>query len=187
MSGDKSSLRKRLLFRRKKLFNNKLTFNFEKIIYLINKNYKFKKICVAGYYPINFEVNVLEFLTKLHKKGITIGLPLINKNYGMMFKKWEPNQSLFLNKYGIPEPKNTNKTLMPDIILVPMVAYDQQLNRLGYGAGYYDRALKKLSMHKKIITIGIGFSFQKCMNIPINKNDYSLDYILNEKKIIYKN
>ena len=187
MSGDKSSLRKRLLFRRKKLFNNKLTFNFEKIIYLINKNYKFKKICVAGYYPINFEVNVLEFLTKLHKKGITIGLPLIKKNYGMMFKKWVPNQSLFLNKYGIPEPRNTNKTLMPDIILVPMVAYDQQLNRLGYGAGYYDRALKKLSMHKKIVTIGIGFSFQKCMNIPVNKNDYALDYILNEKKIICKN
>ena len=105
----------------------------------------------------------------------------------MMFKKWTPNQSLYLNKYGIPEPKNTNKTFIPDIILVPLVAYDQKLNRLGYGAGYYDRVLKKISLHKKIIAIGIGFSFQKCANIPINKNDYPLDYILNEKKIICKN
>ena len=187
MSGDKSSLRKRLLFRRKKLFDNNLTFNFEKIVNLINKKFKLKKISIAGYYPINFEVNVLGFLTKLHNKGITTGLPTIKKNYGMMFKKWEPNQALFLNKYGIPEPRNTNETIVPDIILVPLVAYDQKLNRLGYGAGYYDRALKKLSMHKKIVTIGIGFSFQKCMNIPIDKDDYALDYILNEKKIIYKN
>ena len=187
MSDDKSLLRKKLLLKRKKLFNNKLNFNFEKIVNLINKNFKFKKISVAGYYPVNYEVNILGFLTKLHKKGVTISLPVIKKNYKMTFKKWGPNQSLFLNKYGIPEPINTNKTIMPDIILVPLVAYDQKLNRLGYGAGYYDRVLKKLSMHKKIITIGIGFSFQKCMNIPVDKNDYVLDYILNEKKIIYKN
>jgi|TARA_B100000315_G_scaffold232961_1_gene245727 5-formyltetrahydrofolate cyclo-ligase len=187
MSDDKSSLRKKLLFKRKKLFNNNLTFNFEKIINLINKNFELKKISVAGYYPINFEANVLGFLTKLYKKGITIGLPIIKKNYEMKFKKWKPNQSLFLNKYGIPEPKKTNETLIPDIILVPLVAYDKKLNRLGYGAGYYDRALKKLSTHKKIITIGVGFSFQQCENIPVDKNDHALDYILNEKKIIYKN
>ena len=58
------------------------------------------------------------------------------------------------------QPKNTNKTFIPDIILVPLVAYEQKLNRLGYGAGYYDRVLKKISLHKKIIAIGIGFSFQ---------------------------
>ena len=187
MNGEKSSLRKKLLIKRKKLFSKKLIFNFGKIVNLIKKNFKFKKISVAGYYPINFEVNVLGFLTKLQRKGVTIGLPVIKRNYGMMFKKWAPNQSLYLNKYGIPEPKNTNKTFIPDIILVPLVAYDQKLNRLGYGAGYYDRVLKKISLHKKIIAIGIGFSFQKCANIPINKNDYALDCILNEKKIIYKN
>ena len=187
MNGEKSSLRKKLLIKRKKLFSKKLIFNFGKIVNLIEKNFKFKKISVAGYYPINFEVNVLGFLTKLQRKGVTTGLPVIKRNYGMMFKKWAPNQSLYLNKYGIPEPKNTNKTFIPDIILVPLVAYDQKLNRLGYGAGYYDRVLKKISLHKKIIAIGIGFSFQKCANIPINKNDYALDYILNEKKIICKN
>lgn len=187
MNDEKSSLRKKLLIKRRKLFSKKLTFNFGKIVNLIKKNFKFKKISVAGYYPINFEVNVLRFLTKLQKKGVTTGLPVIKRNYGMMFKKWAPNQSLYLNKYGIPEPKNTNKTFMPDIILVPLVAYDKKLNRLGYGAGYYDRALKKLSTHKKIITIGVGFSFQQCENIPVDKNDHALDYILNEKKIIYKN
>jgi len=82
--------------------------------------------------------------------------------------------------------KKNNETLHPDIVLVPLVGYDKNLNRLGYGAGFYDRALKILSLNKKIITIGIGFSFQKTSYIPINKNDFTLDYILNEKELIYK-
>ena len=97
MSDDKSSLRKKLLFKRKKFFNKELTFKFKKIVKLINDHFKLKKISVAGYYPINFEVDVLGFLIKLHNKGITTGLPIIKKNYGMIFKKWEPNQALFLN------------------------------------------------------------------------------------------
>ena len=94
---------------------------------------------------------------------------------------------MYLNKYGIAEPKKSNKSFKPDVILVPLVAFDQKLNRLGYGAGYYDRALKELSLKKKILAIGVGFSFQKCKNIPVKKTDYSLDYVLTEKKIFYKN
>ena len=94
----------------------------------------------------------------------------------MIFKKWKPNQEMYLNKYGIPEPKKTNETFKPDLVLVPLVGYDEKLNRLGYGAGYYDRALKKLSTQIKIITIGIGFSFQKCNKIPVNNNDHVLDH-----------
>ena len=104
----------------------------------------------------------------------------------MVFKKWNFNSSTYLNKYGIPEPNSINQTLKPDVVLVPLVGYDKKLNRLGYGAGYYDRYLKKLSTQKFFLTIGIGFSFQECKSIPIGKNDFSLDYVLNEKKIIYK-
>ena len=183
----KSRLRKSLLIKRKKFFSNKFNFSHYKILKIIRKNYKLKKnISVAGYYPVNFEANTLNILSKLSEKGIIIGLPVITKNYRMMFKKWKPNQAMYLNKYGIPEPKKTNETFKPDLVLVPLVGYDEKLNRLGYGAGYYDRALKKLSAQKKIITIGIGFSFQKCNKIPANKNDYALDYVLNEKKMIYK-
>ena len=183
---EKSLLRKKLLIKRKKFFDEKTIFPFNKIIKIINKNFKNKKICIAGYYPINYEVSVLSFLLKLNIKGIKTCLPIIQKNHKMKFVKWLPNEALYLDNYGIPEPKKNNEILYPDIVLVPLVGYDKNLNRLGYGAGFYDRALKILSLNKKIITIGIGFSFQKTSYIPINKNDFTLDYILNEKELIYK-
>jgi 5-formyltetrahydrofolate cyclo-ligase len=183
---DKSLLRKKLLLKRKNFYDEKIIFPFNKIINLLNKKFKNKKQTIAGYYPINFEVNVLNFLLKLNSKRIQTCLPIIQKNHKMKFVKWQPDESLYLDNYGIPEPKRNNKRLYPDIILVPLVGYDYKLNRLGYGAGFYDRALKKLSLNKKIITIGIGFSFQKTSRIPINKNDFALDFILNEKELIYK-
>ena len=186
MSDEKSQIRRKFLLKRKKLFNNKIIFPFNNIYKLIKKNFKNKKISLAGYYPINFEVEVLDFLSYLSNKGIKTALPIITKNYGMIFKAWNINETMYLNKYGIPEPNIRSKTLKPNVILVPLLAYDKNLNRLGYGAGYYDRVLKKLSLKNKILSIGIAFSFQKYSNIPVDKNDYPLDCILTERKIIYK-
>ena len=71
------------------------------------------------------------------------------------------------------------------MILVPLVAFDDKLNRLGYGKGYYDRRLKKIKkIKKKMISIGIAYSFQKCKKIPVNKHDFKLDYIFTERGII---
>ena len=85
-----------------------------------------------------------------------------------------------INKYGIPEPI-TNKIIFPDILLVPMVAYDKNYNRVGYGGGFYDRYIKKIKKIKEILTIGLAFSYQKVKKIPIEKNDIKLDFIINEK------
>ena len=72
-----------------------------------------------------------------------------------------------------------------DLILVPLVAFDNRLNRIGYGKGYYDRSLRKISKIKKnVISLGIAYSFQKCKKIPINSHDFRLDYIFTEKGII---
>ena len=70
----------------------------------------------------------------------------------MNFFKWSFNESLKINKYGIPEPIS-NKVIYPDVLLVPLVAFDNKLNRLGYGGGYYDRLIEKLSKEKKIIKL----------------------------------
>ncbi|MDC1485755.1 5-formyltetrahydrofolate cyclo-ligase, partial [Pelagibacteraceae bacterium] len=88
-----------------------------------------------------------------------------------------------INKYGIPEPK-TIKLIYPDLILVPLVAFDKKLNRLGYGGGYYDRLIKKISKKKNFLTIGLALSVQKINNLPINKYDKKLDYIITDKYII---
>ena len=77
------------------------------------------------------------------------------------------------------------KKIYPDIILIPLVAFDSNLNRIGYGKGYYDRSLKKINKIKKnVISLGIAYSFQKCQKIPTNKHDFKLDYIFTEKGII---
>ena len=187
MGDVKSHLRTKFILKRKKFFNSRISFPYNNVLNLIKKNFKKNNISIGGYFPINFEANILNFLLKLYKGKIKVGLPVIRQNYKMIFKIWEPDQAMYLNKYGIAEPKKSNKSFKPDVIFVPLVAFDKKLNRLGYGAGYYDRALKELSSKKKILAIGVGFSFQKCKNIPVKKTDYSLDYVLTEKKIFYKN
>ena len=101
----------------------------------------------------------------------------------MDFFKWSKNDPLKINKYGIPEPVSS-KIFYPDILLVPLVSYDNDFNRLGYGGGFYDRYLEKLAKIKKNLKIGLGFSYQELKKIPINKYDKKLDLIITEKKII---
>ncbi len=101
----------------------------------------------------------------------------------MDFYKWSFSDLLKINKYGIPEPVVKN-IVCPDILLVPLVAFDKNLNRLGYGGGYYDRLIKKLSKKKNVLKIGLAFSIQKINKVPINAYDQKLDYIVTNKNII---
>ena len=106
----------------------------------------------------------------------------------MNFKSWAFNEPLYVNSFGILEPKKTNKNLTPDVILVPLVAFDKKLNRIGYGRGYYDRKLRKLKkINKNVISVGLAYSFQRCPSIPTNKYDFKLDYIFTERGIISSN
>ena len=98
----------------------------------------------------------------------------------MDFFSWSVKDPLSINKYGIPEPVSS-KSEYPDILLVPIVAYDKNLNRIGYGGGFYDRYINKIKKRKKIITIGLAYSFQEVKKISINKYDKKLDFIITEK------
>jgi 5-formyltetrahydrofolate cyclo-ligase len=186
MQVDKSSLRLKFIKKRKKSYSTNFFFSFDKIYLLIKKNFSKKKLSIAGYYPSNFEVNILGFLSQAYKKNFKVGFPVIKKDYKIDFKYWIPNEPLYVNKYGILEPNRQNITFKPDIILVPLVAFDRNLNRIGYGKGYYDRALKQLSFNKKILTIGMAFSFQEASIVPTNQYDYNLDCILTNRNLIYK-
>ena len=185
MKHDKSFLRKKFILDREKRYLKSKKFNFDPIFSLIKKKFLKKKITIAGYYPASYEVNILKFLEKASKKKIKISLPVITSSKSMNFKLWTFNEPLFINKFGILEPNKTNKEIIPDLIMVPLVAFDRNLNRIGYGKGYYDRKLKKIKKNKKeIISLGIAYSFQKCVEIPTNKYDYKLDYIFTEQGII---
>ena len=185
MHANKSALRLKFIKRRKKFYSGHLQFTFHRIFSLIKKNFPPKKVSIAGYFPSDFEVNILDFLYQANKKNFKVCLPTKKKKFKITFKFWDPKEPLYINKYGILEPKKENFSIKPDVILVPLVAFDKNLNRIGYGKGYYDRALKILSSNKKILTIGIAFSFQECSFVPTNQHDFKLDCILTEKKLIY--
>ena len=188
MKYDKSFLRKKFLLKRKKNFLLAKKFNFNLLFSIINKHFLKKKVVIAGYYPSNYEVNILEFLEKALKKNFKVALPVIKSSSSMCFKSWTYKEPLSMNSFGIPEPHKIKKEIIPDIILVPLVAFDGFLNRIGYGKGYYDRSLSKIKIkNKNMITLGIAYSFQKSSKIPINKFDIKLDYILTEQEIISSN
>ena len=115
------------------------------------------------------------------QKGYKLSLPVISSKYYMNFYTWNLNDPLYVNKYGIPEPKSKIKVI-PSILLIPMVAYDKRLNRLGYGGGDYDRFLKKYEK-KNILKIGLAITCQEVKKIPTNNFDKKMDYILTEKKL----
>ena len=177
----KSKLRKKILkLREVENFKN-IKIDFDNVFDLLKKNNLTKK-CIGGYFPVNYEVDDLEILKKLKKK-YQISLPVIKKNFDMDFYSWSFDDPLKINKYGIPEPFS-KKLIYPDILLVPLVAFDKNLNRLGYGGGYYDRVIDKLSKKKYILKIGLALSVQKINNVPVTKYDKKLDYIVTDKYIL---
>ena len=165
---------------KKNIKNIKIDFN--NVFDLLKKNNLTKK-CIGGYFPVNNEIDDLEILKKFEKKNFTVSLPVVKKNFDMDFYNFSFNDPLIVNRYGIPEPQK-NKIVYPDIILIPMVGFDKNLNRLGYGGGYYDRIIEKLMKKKKILKIGLAFSKQKIKNLPVSKYDKKMDYIVTEKYIL---
>ena len=134
----KSYLRNRfLLKRRKKSFSLK-KFNFDLLFSLIKKHFYNKKIIIAGYYPSDYEVDILNFLESASKKNFKIVLPVIKSSNLMTYRSWLFKEPLYINGYGIPEPEKSKQEFIPDLVMVPLVAYDSKLNRIGYGKGYYD-------------------------------------------------
>ena len=110
-------------------------------------------------------------------------LPIIDKNNLMNFFSWKKNEVLFVNKFGMLEPAKT-KVKVPDVILVPILAFDKKKYRLGYGKGFYDRYLNKyLKKFNNILTVGVAFSFQRHHKVPNNQNDVKLNFIITEKGI----
>ena len=179
---NKSQIRNKIIKIRKKKFNKDLKINLGKFIsFLKIDKLNFKSI--GGYYPSNYEIDDLDILDLLEKKNFKVSLPIIKKDNQMNFYSWSRNDPLKINKFGIPEPVSS-KIFYPDILLVPLVAYDSSLNRLGYGGGYYDRYIEKIEKIKKVTKIGLAFSFQKISSIPINQYDKRLDFIVTEKKIL---
>ena len=179
---NKSSIRKKLINLRKKNYSKKFSISPIKLFKLLEKK-KLRSKIIGGYYPFNYELEILNILEELEKNNYTFSLPKVSKNNEMNFFKWSKSEPLKVSKYGIPEPIS-NEKIYPNILLIPLVAFDHHLNRLGYGGGYYDRYLSKRKIKNELLKIGVGFSFQKVKNIPVDKYDQKLDCIITEKTVL---
>jgi len=179
---NKNNIRKKIIELRKNNISKNIEINSQNIFQILKK-YNSKSKIIGGYYPTNFEVDDLKILNHLEKKNYIISLPKIKKNNQMDFFEWSEKDPLEINNFGIPEP--VYKTLIyPDILLVPLIAFDKSLNRLGYGGGFYDRYIYKIKKKKKILTIGLAFSYQEINKIPTNQFDQQLDFVVTENNIL---
>ena len=120
---------------------------------LIRQHFQKKKIVIAGYYPSYYEADTLDFLSSAAQKKFKIVLPIIKSSNKMNFMPWNFKDPLYVSKFGTLEPENLKIKIIPDLVMVPLVAFDKNLNRIGYGKGYYDRSLKKISKVKKKINL----------------------------------
>ena len=184
---NKDQLRKKFLTLRKKKYFDVSNKKLIKLINFIKKKNKLKKnIFIAIYYPSNYEFNVLKIIENFKNSKAKFLMPKILDNNLLKFVEWNKRDILVVNKFGIPEPLDSNKkNYLPDIILVPLLAFDRRRNRLGYGKGFYDRYLYKLiKLKKEIEAIGVAFSFQKYKKIPITNFDFKLNNIFTEKGFV---
>ena len=182
---NKDRLRKKYsLIRKKKYFEIDSSF-FKPLLKLIKNRFKKKRINLSIYYPAFYEINVIKLLEVTNTKKIKTILPVINKRNSMHFYKWEKGDILHVNRYGMLEPNTFKKKITPNIMLLPLLAFDKEKNRLGYGGGYYDRFLNRyLKSNKDLLTVGLAFSFQKYSKLPVTKYDVKLSHILTEKGLI---
>ena len=182
---NKEKLRKKYFKLRKKKYFDISEKYFKPLTILLNKKFKKKPIYVSVFYPSNCEVNTLKFFKLVEReKNITTLLPCIKNKNNMLFYKWKNLDPLKVNKYGMLEPATITKPYIPDVSIIPLLAFDKNNARLGYGKGYYDNFLNKyLRLNKKILTVGVAFSFQKYNKLPTSLTDVNLDYILTEKRM----
>jgi len=142
-----------------------------------------KGAVVAGYSPIRNEIDPAPLMQLLALQGARLALPaVLARGKALAFRAWSPRDRLMLGPLGIPEPSPAAAELVPDILLVPLAAFDRLGHRIGYGAGHYDHTLAHLRKSKPVTAIGLAFAAQEIETVPALQHDVALDYVLTEKK-----
>jgi 5-formyltetrahydrofolate cyclo-ligase len=138
-------------------------------------------IIVSGYSPIRGELDPVPLMRQLAERGAQLALPAVMaRGKSLAFRAWSPSDRLMLGPLGILEPSPAAAELIPDIMLVPLAAFDRLGHRIGYGAGHYDFTLAHLRKIKLITAIGLAFAAQEIEAVPALSHDVALDYVLTE-------
>lgn len=138
--------------------------------------------CVAGYWPIRSEIDPRPLMAAL---GLKTALPTIDgQGLPLRFRAWRPNDPVQFGALGTSEPGPEAAELVPDLVLVPLLAFDRRRHRLGYGAGFYDRTLAALRARSSVLAVGVAFAAQEVADVPIDGWDEPLDLVLTEQGVV---
>jgi 5-formyltetrahydrofolate cyclo-ligase len=140
---------------------------------------------VAAYFPLKTEPSTLPLLEKLGHAGFKTALPVTGRlGSTLVFRVWRPGEPTVAGKMAIEEPLPGAPETAPDLLFVPLAAFDRAGHRIGYGAGFYDRTLAALRQQKNIWAVGVAYAAQEVPGVPHEAHDESLDYVLTERELI---
>ena len=140
---------------------------------------------ICGYAPIRSEFDPRPLMRKLEERGAVLALPVIGqRDEPLTMRHWHPEEPLVPGPHGILQPPAHADVVFPDIVLVPLAAFDRTGHRVGYGAGYYDRTLAHLREEEDVCAVGLAFSVQEVDAVAAASHDEPLDLILTEREII---
>jgi 5-formyltetrahydrofolate cyclo-ligase len=140
---------------------------------------------VAGYLPIGDEIDVRPLLRRLAGHDCRIALPAVTERWApLAFRQWQEGDRLVDGPFGTREPPAGTPELPPEVLILPLVAFDRRGYRLGYGGGYYDRTLAVLRRQGRALAVGVGFAAQEVVAVPCGRHDQRLDWIVTEREAI---
>ncbi len=140
---------------------------------------------VSGFMPLASEINPLPLMQKLAGQGARLALPVVaGRGKPLVMRAWEFGAPLDRGQWGIREPRPEAAEVEPDILLVPLLAFDRAGHRIGYGAGYYDLTIAHLRARKPVAAVGLAFAIQEVAAVPATPRDSRLDLVLTEREVI---
>jgi 5-formyltetrahydrofolate cyclo-ligase len=140
---------------------------------------------VSGFMPIKSEINPLPLMQKLAAGGARLALPrIVGRGHPLSMRAWAFGAPLARGQWGIREPAADAPEVDPDILIVPLLAFDRAGYRIGFGAGYYDMTLASLRARKTITAVGVAFAAQEVAAVPHTERDARLDLVLTEREVI---
>jgi 5-formyltetrahydrofolate cyclo-ligase len=141
---------------------------------------------IAGYWPIGDEINCRPAIEKFASEGLQVVLPVVaGQGQVLIFRVWNPGEDLETGPFGTSHPGNGSAVRTPDVMLLPLVAFDNKGQRLGYGAGYYDRTIAALRASGKILAVGVGYDEQEIEHIPADDHDQVMDAVITDRRTIW--
>jgi 5-formyltetrahydrofolate cyclo-ligase len=140
---------------------------------------------VSGFMPIRSEINPIPLMRRCADSGAQLALPaIVGRGKPLSLRSWSVGEKLVAGQWGIREPVLDAPEVKPDIMFVPLAAFDRRGGRIGYGAGYYDMTISAVRAHKPVVAIGVAYAAQEVPEVPILAHDVRLDLVLTEREAI---